>query len=504
MALLGSALHRRQFLQTSLGAAAAAVAARGFAAPSTDGVRVAQIGFNSQGSGHIKALGKHVVALCDVDQRVLKNMADALKSQGQKVDTYTDYRKLLEDKNIDGVSIATPNHTHSLIAIAAIQAGKHVYVEKPVSHNIWEGRQLVAAARRHDRIVQTGTQSRSSQSLKDAVEFVRSGKLGDIRYAIGTCFKPRQGIGKSDAAFKFPEFVDRELWIGPAADETFYRPVKNSKGEPNPHYDWHWDFNTGCGDLGNQGIHQMDIARWFLGETTLAPVVFSLGGRLGYDDAGNTPNTQVIYHGYEKAPLVFEVRGLPRSKQFHEHGWDANMDNYRGARVGVLIQCERGHIVIPSYVDATAYDDQGRTLEEWHIEGNTHHDNWLAAIAAGDRKLLNADIQEGHVSSALCHAGNVSYRLGDKKMSLDCRDRIRANDVLADSVERMLGHLRANGVDADAEDALTVGEWLTIDPATETFVDNDAANELRTRKYRAPFVVPDMERELGGQVPAAG
>jgi len=496
------ALYRRQFIQTSLGAAAAAVAARGLAASSTDDIRVAQIGFNGQGRGHIDALGKHVVALCDVDQRVLHGMADTLKERGQKVDAFADYRKLLERKDIDAVSIATPNHTHALIAIAAIEAGKHVYVEKPVSHNIWEGRQLVAAARRHDRIVQTGTQSRSSQSLKDAVEFVRSGKLGAIRYAVGTCFKPRRDIGKSDVALKFPDFVDRDLWVGPAEDQPIYRPEKNSQGKYNPHYDWHWDFNTGCGDLGNQGIHQMDIARWFLGETTLAPVTFSIGGRLGYDDAGNTPNTQVIYHGYEKAPLIFEVRGLPRSKQFHQQGWEANMDNYRGARVGVLIQCERGHVVIPSYVDATAYDDQGRKLQEWHIDGNSHHANWLEAIAAGDRRRLNADIQEGHLSSALCHAGNVSYRLGQRKLSSDNRDRIRANDVLADSVERMLGHLRANGVDADADDALTVGEWLTIDPATETFVGNDAANELRTRKYRAPFVVPDLEQ--GGQVPAAG
>lgn len=505
MPLHGRALHRRQFIQTSLGAAAAVVAARGFAAPSTDDIRVAQIGFNAQGSGHIKALGKHVVALCDVDQRVLKNMADSLKEHGQKVDTFTDYRKLLERKDIDGVSIATPNHTHSLIAIAAIQAGKHVYVEKPVSHNIWEGRQLVAAARHHDRIVQTGTQSRSSQSLKDAVAFVRSGELGAIQYAVGTCYKPRPAIGKSSVPFKFPDVIDRELWIGPAADEPFYRPEKNTAGSYNPHYDWHWDFNTGCGDLGNQGIHQMDIARWFLGETTLAPQTFSIGGRLGYEDAGNTPNTQVIYHAYEKAPLIFEVRGLPRNTSLREGGWDlSKMDNFRGSRVGVLVQCERGYLVIPSYVEAIAYDDKGGEINRWKIEGNTHHANWLEAIAAGDRKRLNADIQEGHLSSALCHAGNISYRLGEKKMPDDIRDRIRGSEVLSDSVDRMRSHLKANGVDADAEGALTVGQWLTLDPATETFVGNDAANELRTRKYRAPFVVPDLEREQASQSAAAG
>ncbi len=248
----------------------------------------------------------------------------------------------------------------------------------------------------------------------------------------------------------------------------------------------------------------MDIARWFLGETTLAPQTFSLGGRLGYDDAGNTPNTQVIYHAYEKAPLVFEVRGLPRAKQFQEHGWEDKMDNYRGSRIGVVVQCENGYVLIPDYTSATAFDNEGRQVKTWSVEGNSHHDNWLAAIAAGDRKLLNADIQEGHVSSALCHAGNVSYRVGERKMPDEIRDRIAANELLANSVDRMLGHLRANGVDVDRDDALTVGQWLTLDPVTETFVGNDAANELRTRKYREPFAVPDTEHALATQAAAAG
>jgi predicted dehydrogenase len=497
-------IHRRQFIHNTLGAAAAMSAAayvRGAAASSD--IRVGQIGFNGQGGGHIKTLGSHVVALCDVDRKVLDRTADDLKRRNRTVDKYTDYRKLLDDKQIDAVSIATPNHTHSLIAIAALEAGKHVYVEKPISHNVWEGRQLVAAARRYDKMVQCGTQSRSSPSLKDAVAFVQGGALGKVRYAVGTCYKPRHDIGKSSTPFEFPDFIDRDLWLGPAADEPMYRPEKNSKGQPNPHYDWHWDFNTGGGDLGNQGIHQMDIARWFLGESALAPRVVSLGGRLGYDDAGNTPNTQIVLHAYEKAPLLFEVRGLPRSKQYHQRGWDGNMDRYRGSGIGVIVQCEKGYVFIPSYVEATAYDNEGNEVKHWEGGGN-HHDNWLQAIAAGDRKLLNAEIQEGHVSSSLCHTGNVSYRLGEKLPTWEIADRVASNEFLGTCFDRMCGHLRANGVDVDGEAVITLGPWLELDPATESFVGNDQANELRTRKYREPFIVPDMERELAGQSVSAG
>jgi predicted dehydrogenase len=500
-------MHRRQFIGTTLGAAAAAGmvwSSRASAANDVADIRVAQIGFRGQGSGHINNLGKHVVALCDVDEEVLDNKARELKEKHNlTVDKYADYRKLLERKDIDAVSIATPNHTHALIAIAATQAGKDVYVEKPVSNNIWEGRQLAAAARKYGRVIQCGTQSRSSQSLKDAAAWVQAGELGPIRYALGTCYKPRPSIGKSDTAFKFPSTIDRDLWIGPAADEAFYRPAKNSQGGKNPHYDWHWDFNTGAGDLGNQGIHQMDIARWFLGESGLAPQVFSVGARVGYDDAGNTPNTQIVWQGYEKAPLLFEVRGLPRAERFQKQGWGGNMDRFRGSGVGVIVQCENGYVVVPSYSDAVAYDNQGKVLKEWH-GGNGHHDNWLEAVAAHDPKRLNAEVQEGHLSSALCHTGNVSYRLGAKTPTNEIADRLAGNELLAASFDRMLGHLRANGVDVDGDAVLTMGEWLELDPATEKFVGNEKANELRTRVYRKPFVVPDIESELATQSAAAG
>jgi predicted dehydrogenase len=496
-------MHRRQFLGTTVGAGAAAASmvwsSRVARASTTDDIRVAQIGFNSRGREHLKDLGKHVVALCDVDEHVLHETADALREKGQRVETFTDFRKLLDRKDIDAVSIATPNHTHALITILAAQAGKDVYVEKPVSHNIWEGRQMVAAAKRYGRIIQTGTQSRSSDGLKQAAAWVQEGNLGKIKYALGTCYKRRPSIGKSDQPLKFPSYIDRNLWIACAKDQPIYRPEKNSVGSLNPHYDWHWDFNTGCGDLGNQGIHQMDIARWFLGEKTLAPKVLSIGGRFGYHDAGNTANTQIIFHAYEKAPLVFEVRGLPKASGTEE------MDNHRGSRVGVIVQCEKGHVLIPNYTEAIAYDNDGKEVNRWQgdSENGRHHHNWLQAVAKRDAKLLNAPIKDGHVSSALCHAGNVSYRLGHKQPTQAIAEAIKSNEVLADSFQRMLQHLRANGVDTDGKDALiTQGEWLSIDPASETFLNNDRATALRSRDYRKPFEVPDVERQLAAQAAA--
>ncbi|HMO84479.1 MAG TPA: Gfo/Idh/MocA family oxidoreductase, partial [Lacipirellulaceae bacterium] len=410
---------------------------------------------------------------------------------------YVDYRQLLESDAFDAVSIATPNHTHAIIAIAALQAGKHVYVEKPTSHNIWESRQLVAAARKYGKIVQVGTQCRSSRSLRDALNWLHSGHLGDIQYAIGTCYKRRASIGISETPLEFPSHIDRDLWVGPAADQAIYRPAKNSQGKENPHYDWHWDFNTGGGDLGNQGIHQMDVARWFLGESDLAPRVLSIGGRVGYKDAGDTANTQLVLHAYEKAPLLFEVRGLPKAAGQRE------MDSLRGSAIGVIIQCERGHLLIPSYTEAIAYDADGAEINRWR-GGGKHHDNWLQAIAAGDSGRLHAGIREGHVSSALCHAGNASYRVGRLAATAAIAEAVSDNELLADAFDRMCQHLRANEVDVDGEPLLTMGEWLQIDPQTEQFVGNDAAAELWARKGRAPFVVPDIERELAGQSAAVG
>ncbi|MEQ8849862.1 Gfo/Idh/MocA family oxidoreductase [Botrimarina sp.] len=477
-------LDRRDFLAASAAAGWAAMgAAPVWAAAEKNDLRIAVVGLRGRGKSHLAGLGKRVVALCDADRDVLDEQHQKhLEERGVDAQKYVDFREMLDKADIDGVAIATPNHTHCWIGVEAMQAGKHVYVEKPISHNTWEGRQLVAAARKHDRIVQCGTQSRSSPSLQQAVKWLHSGELGSIQYATGTCYKPRPPIGELDKPLSISKAVDYDLWCGPAAKEDLYRPQL--------HYDWHWDWNTGNGDMGNQGIHQMDIARWFLGEDRLAPRSRSVGGRLGYDDAGNTPNTQVVYHDYEAAPLLFETRGLPRSKEGQKQ-WGRSMDRYRGSGIGVIVQCEGGHLVIPSYSSVTAFDRSGKVVKEWS-GGGDHFANWVEAIQQNDRSILNGEVQEGHLSSSLCHTGGVSHLVGEKATAEVIADELAADPLFSDAFERMAGHLRANQVDIDSSAQLTLGPWLEVDPQTEQFVDNTAAQAHFKRDARQGYAVADL------------
>ncbi|TWU17594.1 Gfo/Idh/MocA family protein [Bythopirellula polymerisocia] len=450
----------------------------------TKDIRVAVIGVRGRGREHLQALGQNVVAICDVDEQILHQRSDeSAQELGRKPAKFVDYRKLLDEGDIDAVSIATPNHTHALIAIAAIQAGKDVYVEKPVSHNVWEGQQLVAAADHYGRIVQCGTQARSSSGIAEAVEWVQQGGLGRIRYAVGTCYKPRMSIGTLNRPLKIPNHIQYDLWCGPAKKQEIFRPEL--------HYDWHWDFNTGNGDVGNQGIHQMDIARWFLGEKELPPRVLSIGGRFGYDDAGNTPNTQVVYFDYPKAPLVFETRGLPRSKRA-QADWKNSMDSYRGSQIGVVVQCEQGHVLVPNYTSAIAFDLKGHEIKRWD-KASDHFANWLNAIANQDKSLLNGKIQEGYLSSSLCQLAGISHLVGKSATPDAAAEQIVANDLLANSFDRMVGHLRANDVVLGEDDAhLQMGEWLELDPQGTEIMGNSQATALLRRQARAPYEIPNI------------
>ena len=474
---------RRLFLQQAGAAAACAVLPRFARADVNNQIRIAVVGLNGRGKSHIDGFSDQLVALCDCDELVLGRAAeDFEKSHGRKLEKVVDFRRLLDRNDIDAISIATPNHTHALIAVLAAQAGKDVYCEKPVSHNVWEGRQIVNAAERHQRIIQCGTQGRSHRSIQQAVDFVRSGKLGRIQYIVGTCYKPRPPIGKLERPLQIPSTVDYDLWCGPAAKVELYRPKL--------HYDWHWDYNTGNGDMGNQGIHQMDIARWFLGVNALSPRVVSFGGRLGYDDAGNTANTQVVLHDYPEAPLIFETRGLPQSKADQKR-WDASMDKYRGAQVGVVVQCEQGHVLSTSdYGRVQAFGTDGEVIETWGGGGN-HFADFLDAVRSRKQSDLNAPILEGHLSSALCHTGNISHRLGEPRTAGEILESLPQNERLRESLERMFAHLRANDVDCD-KPVITAGAWLEMDPLTERFTNNPAANEFLRRADRQPFAVPEI------------
>jgi predicted dehydrogenase len=450
--------------------------------PSTDELRVAVIGFGGRGRDHIggftKMKGVRVTALCDVDGEILRREVARFKDQGHEVAGHKDVRQLLEKTPVDVVSIATPNHWHALGAIWAVQAGKDVYVEKPVSHNVSEGRRIVEAARKHGRIVQTGTQSRSSEAIKQCIEWLRAGNLGKITVARGLCYKPRPSIGKVDGPQPIPEGIDYDLWCGPAP----MAPLRRKR----LHYDWHWVWDTGNGDLGNQGIHQMDIARWALGETALSPRVFSFGGRLGYDDDGETPNTQVVFHDYDAAPLIFEVRGLPSEKGAK------NMDKFpdgRGPSVGVVLHCEGGMVIIPNYTSAKAYDKNGNEVKSWS-GSDDHYENFIKAVKSRKHTDLNADILEGHLSSALCHTGNVSYLTGKEASPGEMRERFQGEKDAVETFGRMQEHLKRNDVDLNDTRA-TLGAFLAMDPKTERFTNNEEANARLTRDYRKPYVVPE-------------
>jgi predicted dehydrogenase len=483
-------INRRSFLQSSMiSAASLSLAPRSWAQVqgASDTIRVATVGFHGRGGDHIKGMlalkekKVKIVALCDVDQKVLSGGLDSFTKRGDVVDGYTDIRKLLERNDIDAITVATPNHWHALATIWAIQAGKDVYVEKPVSHNVWEGRQIVHAARKYNKIVQTGTQSRSSNAIKEGVEWVRAGNLGKILVARGLCYKPRGSIGKTEGAQAVPENINYDLWCGPAPLDP---PRRNSSQYGPIHYDWHWFWAYGCGDLGNQGIHEMDRARWFLGANELSPRVFSVGGRLGYRDDAETPNTQFVFHDYPTAPLIFEVRGLP------EKTGSRNMDTHMGGRVAAVIHCEGGYVLNPSYDSVIVFDKNGKEIKRWKDSADRHYDNFIQACRSRKHTDLNADILEGHLSSALCHTGNISYRLGAKKAPAEIREKLQGNSAALETFGRMEEHLRANGVDFE-KDKLTFGEFLSMDPKAERFTNSREADALLTRHYRRPYVVPE-------------
>ncbi|MBA4032415.1 MAG: gfo/Idh/MocA family oxidoreductase [Planctomyces sp.] len=478
-------LNRRRFLEDSLalGAAASlplgAVLAQESATSKSKGdkINVCVVGANSRGGEHIRGFSNNpdsiVYAIVDVDQRVGEAKAALIeKEYKHRPKVYTDLREAYADKNIDVVSIATPNHWHSLAAIWAIQAGKDVYVEKPVSHNVVEGRRLVEAARKYNKIVQCGTQSRSNPGMREAIKYIHDGHLGEVKLARGLCYKPRNSIGPK-SNYEPPSTVNFDLWMGPAQ----LAPVTRKQF----HYDWHWQWDYGNGDLGNQGIHQMDIARWALNENSIGDSVMSYGGRFGYEDAGETANTQVCFHGFGDKRLIFEVRGL-------------KTDAYMGAKVGVIVYGSEADMVIPSYSSATVFSKDGKEIKQFKGGGDqNHYNNFIEAFKARDMSKLNAEILEGHLSSALCHVGNISYRLGSLK-SLEGLEAQLAGDAEGlETTKRFAEHLKANNVDLSG-DKIQVGPSLKILP-NETFTGpwSEEANALLTRDYRAPFLLPTTE-----------
>lgn len=414
-------LTRRDFVQKSaLGAAALTVPTviPSSAFGAADRVTVAVLGVNGRGTNHIEGYGKlegvEVVALCDPDLIVLGNRAGEFeKKYGRKVKQYQDLRKLYLDKSIDAVSIATPNHWHSLAAIWAMQAGKDVYVEKPGSHNIFEGRKMVEAAAKYDRIVQHGIQLRSSAAVQEAVKHLRDGLIGRVYMARGLVFRWRDDVGRKGPS-QVPEGLDYDLWTGPAEMLPFSRDYV--------HYNWHWHWNYGNGDIGNQGTHETDLCMWGL-DVGLPEVISAGGGKFVHDDAKVTPDVLSCQFMYPKERKIIEFEVRP---------WITNEEN--GVSVGNIFYGTEGYLVVYNYDRYESFLGRDKKPGPSRKAGGDHYANFIEAVRKHDKSLLNAPVETAHLSSALSHLGNIAYRTG-RTLNFD---PVKEKFIGDDEADRML------------------------------------------------------------------
>ena len=452
---------RREFIKKSMmGTTGTAIGGIGFSAKSyasiigaNERVNIGVIGIRAQGQSHIAGYSNSkdakVIALCDVDsnlfdERIKKHFTD----KGlPKPKVYGDMRKLYEDKDIDAVSIVTPNHWHALASIWALQAGKHVSVEKPCCYNFFEGQKLVEAAEKYKLIVQDGAEQRSNPCARSMADYLHSGKLGEVYMAKGLCYKWRDTIGKTPEE-PIPAGVDYDLWLGPAPK----RPFSKNRF----HYNWHWNWDYGNGDMGNQGVHEMDIARWGLG-VTLPMKISTIGGHFMFDDDQQTPNDLIAVFefpnhqggGDKKKILQFEVRhwitnreGV-NSENMKETGntYMVSADN----TVGNLFYGSKGYMT-KNVNEWQSFYGKERVAGEKGSGLGDHYADFVNAIRANDQKLAKGDIRDGFYSCAVMHLGNISYRLGRS---------------------------------------------LEFDPVKMKFKNDPEADAMLTRQYRKPFIVPD-------------
>ena len=433
-------MDRRHFLMGSLAAAGATVRSRALASPN-DTVRVACVGVHGQGREHIRRYSAmenvEIAAICDVDESVLNERLGALEKAGKKRPAaYTDLRKLLEDKTIDAVSIATTNNNHTLQTVWACQAGKDVYVEKPCSHDMFEAKQIVAAARKYNRLVQHGTNSRSSIA-REAIGHIREGLIGDVYMARSLTFKWRDTIGRKPVE-PVPAGVHYDLWLGPAPAHAFT--------QNRFHYNWHWFWDYGNGDLGNQGIHQVDVARWALG-VKYPTKVSAIGGHFMFDDDQETPNTL-------SATFEFDDNGRKKMLVAEVRHWMSNHEAGLGEggkapnTVGAVIYGSKGYLAIWDE-DHGRYQSYLGREQQPGPSGQDLGNNWanfIAALRTRKPEDLNAPIEEGAISTTLVHLANLSYRLG---------------------------------------------RTLDFDAATYSVRGDSEANKMFRREYRKPYVVPE-------------
>lgn len=439
---------RRNFIKKTAAASSATFLAPSIISASVfganDRINAAVLGINGRGKNHISSLMKQknvrVVNLCDPDMNLLKIREKEFKNKYKKdVSLEQDLRRVMDNKDIDVVSIASPNHWHSLSVIWACQAGKDVYVEKPGSHNIFEGRKMVEAAQKYDRIVQHGVQLRSSPAINEAIGLLRDGYIGNVYMARGLVFRWRGDIG--DKGFSsVPNGLDYELWTGPAPKRPFTKNLV--------HYNWHWHWDYGNGDVGNQGIHETDLCMWGL-DVGLPTKITSMGGKFLWDDCKEVPEVLTSVYNYPDQGKII---------QFEVRPWCTNTEE--GATVGNIFYGDKGILVVDGYSKYKTYLGKDRTPGQSGDDGameasgmdrgaggtDGHFNNFIEAVRKHDASILNAPIETGHLSSGLAHLGNIAYRM-----------------------EKV----------------------LTFNPQAEKFVNDPEADKMLTRNYRKGFEVPN-------------
>jgi predicted dehydrogenase len=490
-----SQISRRRFLKRSLSATAgsyAVLSSVGGLMPSARGandqIRVAVAGVKSRGNGHVNHFqgldGVQVVALCDPDSKVLGERVAQFKEKygvgDADIKGYADIRDILDRKDVDAIVIATPNHWHSLMTVWGCQAGKDVYVEKPVSHSIWEGRKMVEAARKYDRIVQAGTQHRSCPAVIEAAADIQAGKYGKVLWVHCSKMGARSSIGKVTEPQPVPENIDYNLWAGPAP----MTPVMRKSF----HYDWHWQWNWGDGEMANWGVHYLDDLHHLLGWKDIPTRVIAAGNRFAWDDNGQTPNMHFAVMYYGDLPVVVDIRNLPDPERRGGKGGAV----YLKSRGGNYIQCEDAVIRL-SRGGGAAYDAEDNRIKQY--KGNAgagHAQNFIDCMRSRRRQDQAAEIEVGHQSTAICHQANLAWRAGSEASVDEVREAVKSHADALNTLKDMLEQIEGNQVDLSKE-SFVLGPQLTYDCKQEKFVGAaaDKANKYIKCSYRGPFVIRD-------------
>jgi len=480
-------LTRRQFVLSTVAGGAALtglpITARANVRGANDAIRVGFIGLRQRGATNVNWFrdvpGVRIAALCDPDRNILAREKNKCDERGESVATYTDLRALLDNKDIDVVVLAMPVHWHALAGIYACQAGKDVYVEKPVCHNLWEGRKLIEAARKYNRIVQGGTQQRSDADVVDAVRqyLMEEKQLGKLLWVRAQRYGVREGMGRVDGPQSPPDHVDYNLWAGPGPAG----PIMRSSF----HYDWHFQWDYGAGETANWGVHILDDVRNIGKFDGLPHRCFAAGGRLLWDDDGQTPNVHLACFDTRSAPVYFDLSNLPQAAD------DSSARQYRGVRSGSVFQCEGGYYV-GGRAGGWAYDNSGNRIKQFRGDGGrAHAANFIEAVRSRNAASLNGGIEEIYYSSAWCHLANISYRLGRTYDGDEALQRAGSTTAWSQLLHQVHEHLAAH--DLQPGD-LQLGAMLELDRERETFRGPTATSEalaLLRREYRKPFVVPE-------------